>query len=67
MEWIRSINHPGLYEDLRKLGMALMVGGVIGGIVDSDQISGLEGFILFWAGTFAWVIGLNFGAPHSEH
>ena len=67
MELNGSLNYSGLYEDLRKLGIALVVGGTIGGIVDSDHISALEGLTLFAAGNIAWFIGLKFGVTENDH
>ena len=48
-------------EDLRKIGIALIAGGFIGGIIEGDHVSRLDGIALFSIGVSIWGLGLKKG------
>jgi hypothetical protein len=68
VKWLfsRKLSDPSaLKEDLRKLGLVLMGGGVIGMIMNRNH----WGFVLILAGAIAWFFGLTEmrGSDHKNH
>jgi hypothetical protein len=53
-----TLDVPALCEDLRKVGIVLTAAGFAGIVIDSDQITALEGLALLGTGIVSWLTGL---------
>ncbi len=51
------LNFEAVFEDLRKLGIGLMLVGFIGMVVQED-VSAISGGILTGIGAIIWAVGL---------
>ncbi len=51
------LNFEAVFEDLRKLGIGLMLVGFIGMVVQED-VSAISGGVLTFIGAIIWAIGI---------
>lgn len=59
-----SVDSKSLREDARKVGIALILSGIVGYILNSDKISSSESVLLFIIGLILWVAAIL--TPSSE-
>ena len=55
-----KFNFTIIREDLRKLALALMGGGILGLVIDSDKITLTEGWMIFSIGFIQWLVAVAF-------
>jgi len=60
------LNTEIIREDLRKLALALMGGGILGLVIDSDKITTAEGWLIFCIGFINWMMAIIFSKPMNE-
>lgn len=53
-----SVDSKSLREDARKVGIALILSGIVGYIINSDKISPSESMLLFIIGLVLWVAAI---------
>ena len=53
-----KVNRTALCDESRKIGVALIAAGLIGGIVDTDKITIIEAVTMFLIGTLLLIYGL---------
>ncbi|MEE9493040.1 MAG: hypothetical protein V3W04_06640 [Gammaproteobacteria bacterium] len=55
-----------LGEDLRKIAIFFVGGGLAGWILDSDKVTRIEGFMLLSLGLVIWFTGIYLTAKEDE-
>lgn len=57
--WKTKIDRAALRDDARKMGLVLIGAGVLGAMIDTDNITALEGLFLLLLGLPIWIAGLT--------
>ena len=55
----KQISRNDVCEDMRKIGVAMMIAGVVGVVLSGDTVSVKDGFALIFLGCIIWIVGLS--------
>ena len=61
MRFLARINKKAMFEDARKMGIALIVTGTIGLFVANDEVSVSDGLSVITIGFIMWIGALAYG------